>query len=713
MNISNVKKFIKGNIYLIAIFLFSSIHFMVALKLNQFRYNNYDFGKFDLGNMTQMVWYTLRGRFMYLTDYFGSNVPRWSMSHVDPLIVLFAPIFAIIPHPLTLVFSQLFIVVFASFLIYLIADLELKSKFSACLISFAYLLNPSIGFINGTMGFHAVTAAIPFFLGAFYLFEKMHKENSFTKRNIIIFWVLLILTMAGKEQVPLYILMWGIFILLFRTPGAGVLKFNKEWFSSFIKLKTAKIGLSMVFVGFAWFITAFFIIIPRNAHYRVDSYNKFLDSIGVEIEAGSDVTRENYFLGRYAQFGESYTEIIFNMVTNPDRLIRIFFGGDRLDSLDRTFKPVSYLPLINPAMLLISLPDFLMNYLVTESGLGVENIENHRISMIIPVLFVSSIYAIGILKGIFEELLPKLKKYKKVPVIGLSFILLFSSFDTTVKYNNPMYLWFTQAIMRRVSAVYDKSGKELSKLEVGEVVRLPDLDIKDVQCADAIIDLIPKNASVSGPDNLGDRMSMRETYAIFPALWNEADYVIVDVQSRKLLTILNLNTNIIKDLTESLISTEQYDLIMACGNLYLFKQGDPRDRSSLLPIQERYQYDEKHNFNILDLLEIVDFETPEKVEREKLYDGKIVYKKSTNDGMDGFLIYMTFVNQNTGEIFQVANLPSFSILRPYQWTKNFYYIENIDIALPSYVDPGDYYLFLSLSNKIKMRSMYLGNVFVE
>ncbi len=713
MNYSSIKKFIKEKFYLLAIFFFSVINFLVALKLNIFRYNNYDFGKFDLGNMTQMVWYTLHGKFMYLTDYFGSNVPRWSMSHVDPLLALFTPIFAIFPHPLTLVISQLFIVVFSSFLIYLIAELELKSKFSACLISFAYLLYPSMGFINGTMGFHAVTAAIPFFLGAFYLFEKMYKEQKFTKTNLIIFWVLVVLTMAGKEQVSLYIFMWGVFILFFRTAGGGSLKFKKEWFTNFIKIKTAKIGVAMSVFGLAWFITAFFIIIPRNAHYRVESYERFLDSIGVEIAPGSDVTRENYFLGRYEDFGSSYGEIMLNMIKNPDSLIRVFFGGDRLESLERTFRPVFFLPLANPAMLLISAPDFLINYLVTEGGLGVEDIENHRISMIIPVLFVSTIYAINLLTGIFVNLLPKLEKYNKVPIISLSVLVLFSCFDTSVKYNNPMYLWFTQAVMRRVSAVYDKGGKDLSKLEVGEIVRLPDLDIKDTKCADAIISNIPNDAVVSGPDNLGDHMSMRETYGIFPALWNEAEYVIVDVQSRKLLTILGLNTNIIKDLTEKLISTEQYDLMMACGNLYLFKQGEPRERSSLLPIQERYQYQEKYDFGILDLLEIVDFEIPGDVERENLYKGKIVYKKSTNDGMDSFIIYMTYVNKKTGDIFQVANLPSFAVLRPMDWTKNLYYVEEIDIALPSYVEPGDYHLFLSLSNKIKMRSMYLKDMVVR
>jgi len=709
----NIKKIVKENIYLFIIFGLSCVNFFVALKLNVFRYNNFDFGKFDLGNMTQMAWYTLHGKFMYLTDYFGSNVPRWSMSHVDPLLALFVPIFAVFPHPLTLAISQLFIVVFSSFLIYAIAHLELKSKFSAFMFSLAYIFHPSLGFINGTMGFHAVTAAIPFFLGAFYLFEKMYKENSFTKGKMILFWVLLVLTMAGKEQIPLYVFMWGLFVLFFRTPEAGSFKFSKDWFKNFFKIKTAKIGASMVVVGLLWFVTAFFIVIPKNTHYRVESYDRFVASIGEEPDATNDVTRENYFLSRYEDFGTSYIEVIKNMILNHQRLIRTFFSGDRLESLDKTFRPFSYLPIANPAMLLISAPDFLINYLVTEEGLGVEEIENHRISMIIPVLFVSTIYSITLLTGITTDIFPKVGKYKKQMISALSLLVFLSCYFTTIKYNNPLYLWFTQAVKRRVSADYDFGGKEISDLEIGDVVKLPDLDLKDVKCANAIISKIPDNASVSGPDNLGDHMSMRETYAIFPALWNEADYVIVDVQSRKLLAILGLNKNIIKSLTEKLVSTERYDLIMACGNLYLFKKGEPRERTSLIPIQERFEFPEKYKFNVLDLISIVDFEMPSKMKREELSNGRVVYKKISEEGMDNFLFYITLMNKETGKIFQVANLPSFAFSSPSEWTENMYYLEDLSFAIPSYVDPGEYGLFVSVSNKIKMRSVYLGDVLVE
>src|SRR3990167_8745156 len=124
-----LKKLSTDKIYVILLTVFSAGLFVLTIRMNYFRYTNFDYGKFDLGNMTQMVWNTLNGRFLYLTDYFGTNLPRWAMSHVDPILVIFLPIFFFAQHALTLVFAQLVLVLGAAFVIYKITELELGSKF--------------------------------------------------------------------------------------------------------------------------------------------------------------------------------------------------------------------------------------------------------------------------------------------------------------------------------------------------------------------------------------------------------------------------------------------------------------------------------------------------------------------------------------------------------------------------------------------------------
>ena len=278
-----------------------------------------------------------------------------------------------------------------------------------------------------------------------------------------------------------------------------------------------------------------------------------------------------------------------------------------------------------------------------------------------------------------------------------------------------MYLWFTQAVKKRVYAKYDKEIIKRSDLKVGDIVKLSDLDVKDNECSNAIINMIPKDPSisVSGPDNLGDHLSMRETYAIFPALWDTADYDIADVLSQKISGVLDLSVNIVKDVAENVISSPNYKLMMGCGNLFLFKKVAPYQKSDLLPIQERYQYNEKYAYDLSENLRVVDFNLPSQATRGVAEKTTIVYKRIGKGTLDGFILYMTYVNKKTGQLYQVANLPSFAVSRPTEWTQERYYIENVDVALPSYLPTGEYDAFISLTNRIKARSLYLGDLLVD
>ncbi len=681
-------RFIKQNIFLIALILFSFGVLAVNLKINFFRYNNFDFGKFDLGNMTQMVWNTLHGRFLYLTDYFGTNLPRWAMSHVDPILVMFVPIFALIPHAMTLVVAQLVLVIFSSIIVYKIALLKLDSKFAAFLLGLAYLFYPAVGYLTAWTGFHGVTVVIPFFLGAFYVFEKMYKENNFTTKGLALFWGLLALTMMGKEQLPLYVLVYGVFVWLFR---------GKK-----------KLGLSMMAVGFLWFFAAFFIIIPKYAHLRANGYARFAESIGLNTSLTNDVAKPNYFISRYEEFGDSYGEVMFGMLTHPGQVVRVFFGGDKLDNLAKTFVPVGLLPLLSPTLLAIAIPDFLINYLTTAGGIGTSEIVNHRVSMIVPVMFIATIYAVSSLAA-----LAKTKRY--FAILALSFAVLGCNIYTTFAYNNPIYLWLTQAIEKRLHikiahAKYDTETASVKDLEVGTVVRLSPLENKDRECAEKVVKTIPSDASVSGPDYLGAHLAQRETYAIFPALYNEADYVIVDVFSRKILTILDADVNLVRDVVGDMVRNEDYKLDMGCGNLFVFKKVGPHGKDKLLPLQEKFEYAEQVDLEIFQGLTVVDFKLPEKISRGVPGKVNLVYTKRTSTSLDGYFLFMTFVNETTGEIYQVANLPSFGITQPREWDENHYYIEHLEVAVPKFVDPGTYRAFIGMSNIIRTRSLYLGDI---
>lgn len=720
----NIFGFIKKHSYLLLLTVFVVGHFFVAVRMNIFKYNNFDFGKFDLGNMAQMEWNTLHGRTLYLTDYFGTNLPRWAMSHVDPILLLFVPLFAVFPHPLTLVFAQIFLIVTSAYVIYLIACIELKSKLSALLVSVAFLFYPALGYLNAITGFHGVSAVIPFFLIAFYLFEKMSRDLAYTPKRLIAFWVALILLMAGKEQLSLYVVFFGIYIFLFRNPSLAPIKFSKAYLTNLWRAKVVKLAFAMMVVGSVWFVTAFFIIIPAYSTYRISGYAKFAKSLDLIDTDTRDVSLPNYFLSRYDAFGDSYQGILINMLFNNQKVIKVIFTGDKLTNLNNTFMPVMYLPLASPGILFIALPDFLINYLTSVTGIGTAEIQNHRISMIIPVLFVSSIYAISFISYLLTALKNRSKLAKiAVPfTVILSASLLISNVYTSFSLGNPIYLWFSQATLKRfialtpiayASARTDTKTASDNTLKIGDVVKLSDLDSKDLDCATKIVRSIPPSASVSGPDYLGAHLAQRETYAIFPALYKDADYVIVDVFSRKIAAILNINLDIISKVVSDLIKNPDYELTSGCGNLFVFQKVGTHTKSDILPLQERFTYQTKMSYEIYQSLAVVDYTLPKEVIRGKSVDAQIVYTKLSATSLDSYVLFMTYINIDTGELYQAANLPSFSISKPATWGTNRYYVEDIKIAPPVYLDAGKYRAFVGMTNNIRSRSIYLGDIEIK
>ncbi len=697
------EKILKNYDYFILIF-FIALFFAVNVRMNLFSYNNFDMGKFDLGNMSQMLWNTTQGRFMYLTDYFGTNLPRWSMSHVDPILLLFLPIFILFPHPLTLVFSQILLVLLASILVYLIAHINTKSRLISLLIALSYLSYPALGYLTAKTGFHGVTAAIPFFLLTFYIYEYMYHYDKVNKKLLLFFWISLIITIFGKEQISLYTFLFGIYAFLFRLPANN-------------KKVVRNQALLVCLVSILWFFTTFFVIIPAFAEHRIKGYEKFAQSLEIEDANVRNVGLDNYFLSRYDAFGDSYTEVIFGILLRPDLAVKIFFGGDKLENFHMTFAPVMYMPFLAPHIAILAVPDLMMNYLTSASGIGTSEIQNHRISMIIPVLMVSSIFAISFLINLISKYFDNNRASNlsigKLVGVLLSLALLIINIHTSFKYNNSVFWWLRDSLEKHLPQfiAFAKEDLELAtdnNLKIGEVRRISELEAKDRECALKIIESIPSSVSVSGPDYLGAHLSLRETYAIFPALFNEADYVIIDVFSKKIASILDLPTTLVIDVINKVSRDPNYILETSCGNLFVYKKVGPHNKQTILPIQERYQYESKYDFTIHAGLTVVDFTLPKTIKRGETSNAQFVYLKK--DQLDAYVIFLSFVNKKNGFMYQSVNLPSFAFKTTQDWREDYYYIEDIELALPTFLDPGDYRIFIGMTNYVKTRTIYLGEV---
>jgi len=189
--------------------------------------------------------------------------------------------------------------------------------------------------------------------------------------------------------------------------------------------------------------------------------------------------------------------------------------------------------------------------------------------------------------------------------------------------------------------------------------------------------------------------------------------VIVDVFSRKILTILDVETSLVRDVTADIIKSKDYELLTGCGNLFVFKKVGVHEKTDLLPMQEKFSYPAKYAYDILFGTEIADFDYPKEATRGVAENFRLVFFKRESDSLNGFVMYMTFMNDKTGKLYEIANLPSFSLIQPADWDSDRYYVEDLNVNFPSFLEPGDYRVFVGMSNKVKTRNLYLGNILIK
>jgi uncharacterized membrane protein len=88
--------------------------------LSALRHEAFVTGRFDLGNMVHAVWSTAHGQPLRMTDLHGDQISRLA-AHVDPILVLFAPLWWIWPSPHLLLVAQAIVVALGAVPLFLLA----------------------------------------------------------------------------------------------------------------------------------------------------------------------------------------------------------------------------------------------------------------------------------------------------------------------------------------------------------------------------------------------------------------------------------------------------------------------------------------------------------------------------------------------------------------------------------------------------------------
>ena len=277
--------------------------------LSVLRHTAFVTGRFDLGNMVQAVWSTAHGDPLQMTDLNGDQISRLA-AHVDPILILFAPLWWIWPSPNMLLVVQAVALALGALPVFWLARKHLRSGRAGVGFALAYLLYPATGWL-ALNEFHPVALATPLLLFAFWYLDE---------DRLLPFAAFALAACACKEEIPLVVAGFGIWYALTR----------KRW----------AVGAAIAVAAAAWSAIAIGVVIP---HYN----------------AGA----ESDFYGRYSEVGGSAGGILKTAVAHPGRIIEAAFSSRDLHYLWQLVAPLAGLCLLSPIVLIAALPELAINLL--------------------------------------------------------------------------------------------------------------------------------------------------------------------------------------------------------------------------------------------------------------------------------------------------------------------------------------------------------------
>jgi uncharacterized membrane protein len=289
--------------------------------------------------MVQAVWATAHGHPLRVTDVHGEQISRLA-AHVDPILVLFAPLWWAWPSADMLLVVQAVAIAAGAFPVYSLARKHLASERAALGFALAYLLLPAVQWLT-LNEFHPVALACPLLLFAFrYLDED----------RLLPFAVFAVLAALTKEEIALVVAGFGLWYALSRHRHAA--------------------GAAIVAAGAAWAGVAVGVVVP---HFNDGSTSSFYS--------------------RYREVGGSPGGILRTAVTHPVRLLEHAFDGRSLHYLAELLIPLGGLFLAAPLVLVAALPELALNLL--SSTKTQTSIHFHYTAGLIAPLVAASVLGAG------------------------------------------------------------------------------------------------------------------------------------------------------------------------------------------------------------------------------------------------------------------------------------------------------------------------------
>ncbi|MES1022854.1 DUF2079 domain-containing protein [Gloeocapsa sp. BRSZ] len=327
--------------------------FVLNLVLGLHRYYSF-YATFDQGIFNQVFWNNLHGRFFQssLSSSLSTNVVHSGEipevyyhrlgQHFTPALLLWLPIYALFPSPVTLTVLQVTFVTAAGLVLYALARHYIAPPIAAMITASFYAANAVLGPTQSN--FHDISQIPLFVFGLLLAMEK---------RWWWLFWLLAVLTLAVREDSGIVLFGVGFYLIASR--------------------RYPRVGLAVCALGFGYILVLTNAIMPL---FSQDISRRFM------LER----------FGQYADGSEASTlDIIWGMISNPWRLIvelfTPFFGT--IKYLIGQWLPLAFVPAIAPASWAIA--GFPLLKLFLGQGQSVLAINIRYAMTVVPGLFYGAI----------------------------------------------------------------------------------------------------------------------------------------------------------------------------------------------------------------------------------------------------------------------------------------------------------------------------------
>jgi uncharacterized membrane protein len=299
-------------------------------------------GRFDLGNMVQAVWSTTQRRPLEMTDgATGEQMSRLG-AHVDPFLVLLAPLWAVWPSPLSLALAQIGVVSLGALPVLWLGRRHLGSERAAGLMALAYLAYPWLAW-SALGAIHPVTFAIPLYLFCVWFLDT---------DRLVLFGLCAVLAMSTGELMGLPVAGLGIWYALARG--------------------RRRAGSLITAAGAAWTCVAVLVVVPAA---RGES---------------------SMYYGFYDEVGGSPQGVIRMLFTDPATVLGALVEAHDIVYLVWLALPLAGLFVLAPGLALVALPQLLANGL--SDFRSMTDPRYHSVAAVIPFLVAATVLGVARLR---------------------------------------------------------------------------------------------------------------------------------------------------------------------------------------------------------------------------------------------------------------------------------------------------------------------------